>query len=240
MYNKKTIQIGNKTFPSIKEAAKHYKIPISHVYLRRNLNWTMEQALELEPAPNSININGIQFNSIVSLCNAYNINEKTFHTRIKRKWTLKQAIGIDPPPKTARSAYNIYLLQYNKRLCLKCDQEKDLTEFYFVKTKNTWSANCKSCANIQSSNSARIRKYGLDNEAWEALFKKQNNKCIICNVNKTKNKRWHTDHCHKTNIIRGILCQNCNLMLGNAQDNTQILQKAIDYLNSYVDLEEAS
>lgn len=38
------------------------------------------------------------------------------------------------------------------------------------------------------------------------------------------------DHCHTTGKIRGLLCTNCNNMLGKAKDNVEVLKKAISYL----------
>ena len=40
----------------------------------------------------------------------------------------------------------------------------------------------------------------------------------------------HIDHNHKTGVIRGVLCRNCNSALGLFQDDTEILEKAIRYL----------
>jgi len=39
------------------------------------------------------------------------------------------------------------------------------------------------------------------------------------------------DHCHETNKVRGILCHRCNCAIGLFNDDTNKMQKAIDYLN---------
>jgi hypothetical protein len=42
-------------------------------------------------------------------------------------------------------------------------------------------------------------------------------------------------NCHKTNKIRGLLCYKCNLILGFVNDDINILQSAIFYLqNKYL------
>jgi hypothetical protein len=38
------------------------------------------------------------------------------------------------------------------------------------------------------------------------------------------------DHCHAGGHIRGLLCRQCNVGLGNFQDNIQYLKNAIKYL----------
>jgi len=39
------------------------------------------------------------------------------------------------------------------------------------------------------------------------------------------------DHCHKTNKIRGWLCDDCNVALGRVDDRVDILKNLIKYLN---------
>ena len=51
--------------------------------------------------------------------------------------------------------------------------------------------------------------------------------CEICGGN----NRLSIDHCHKANRVRGLLCDCCNNLLGRCRDNTDILRKAMRYLN---------
>jgi len=41
------------------------------------------------------------------------------------------------------------------------------------------------------------------------------------------------DHNHATGKVRALLCHNCNLTLGRAKDNPNILLSCIDYLNKH-------
>lgn len=73
-------------------------------------------------------------------------------------------------------------------------------------------------------------KYGLSAEEYYSMFKKQNNKCVICGQEFSDSNKAFVDHCHKTNRVRGLLCTKCNLLLGMANNNIEILQNAIKYL----------
>lgn len=75
--------------------------------------------------------------------------------------------------------------------------------------------------------------YGITQSEWDALFAAQDNCCAICKGEDPGSKGWNTDHCHTTNKVRGILCQGCNLGLGNFKDNTTALAGAIEYLNTH-------
>ena len=44
------------------------------------------------------------------------------------------------------------------------------------------------------------------------------------------------DHDHDTGKFRGWPCQYCNIMIGNANEDTRVLERAIDYLNNSKDL----
>ena len=78
-----------------------------------------------------------------------------------------------------------------------------------------------------------LSKLGVDVTAkdYEFLLIKQNNACAICkHVPSEKEKRLSIDHDHKTNKVRGLLCNNCNTGLGMFQDNIDFLNSAVRYL----------
>ena len=72
--------------------------------------------------------------------------------------------------------------------------------------------------------------YGLSEDEYNKLFVAQQLSCAICGTTDFGDKRPFIDHCHKTGDVRGLLCSQCNSLLGFAKDNTYVLKKAIEYL----------
>lgn len=70
--------------------------------------------------------------------------------------------------------------------------------------------------------------YGLSLEDYAALLHEQNYQCGICKKQFTQTA--NVDHNHDTGKVRGLLCHNCNSLLGHAKDNPDILTSAIEYL----------
>lgn len=52
-------------------------------------------------------------------------------------------------------------------------------------------------------------------DEWKTIFEYQGQVCAIC---KKTSKYWHVDHNHKTGLVRGILCSQCNRALGKCED----------------------
>lgn len=81
-----------------------------------------------------------------------------------------------------------------------------------------------------------LNKHKLTNEQYEGMFKYYDNKCAICRQEETRRNKTGgvtclvVDHCHTDLNIRGLLCHNCNHLIGCAKDDIQILQSAIEYL----------
>lgn len=79
------------------------------------------------------------------------------------------------------------------------------------------------------------KNYGINFKQYEEMLFSQNNQCAICKAEPPKNQhktRLNIDHCHTTGKIRGLLCDCCNRALGLMRDNTELLEKAIQYLNN--------
>src|SRR2546428_1228487 len=59
-------------------------------------------------------------------------------------------------------------------------------------------------------------RYGITQEEFDELFEAQNGRCAICESSLHRPGEGSyagkscIDHCHKTNVVRGILCTSCN------------------------------
>lgn len=104
----------------------------------------------------------------------------------------------------------------------------------------TYSGFCKKChSEILVKNQRKYnlkRYYGITKEQYDKMFMEQNGLCKICNKPETtidgktkKLKTMSVDHCHDTNKIRGILCNNCNQGLGKFKHNPILLRQAALY-----------
>lgn len=140
-----------------------------------------------------------------------------------------------------------YLITDSGRECSECEQFKPWSEFHKRRDLSTGHAShCKSCRkertrrdteNGSIRNRELGRKYGISLDEYSELVETQNDRCAICGTKdkgtaRGKFRYWSVDHDHATGKIRGLLCQQCNTMLGMAGDSIAILEKAIEYLCS--------
>ena len=110
--------------------------------------------------------------------------------------------------------------------CRKCDSEHGNKRYRDVLSKDV---NYKYKAHI----SQVYYFYGITEDDYKELLVKQDYACAICLTHQDElNSRLAVDHCHKTNVIRGLLCGKCNRGLGIFQDSEELLNKAIKYLGN--------
>lgn len=75
---------------------------------------------------------------------------------------------------------------------------------------------------------ARIqKKYGISPKEFDKMPMKQSGRCKICSDLMTNP---HVDHDHETMKVRGLLCSNCNTMIGLAGEDPSVLISASRYL----------
>ena len=81
----------------------------------------------------------------------------------------------------------------------------------------------------------KIDRFKISADHYAALLDVQSGKCAICGSEHQSNQRKESlavDHCHTTGIVRGLLCHRCNTAIGLLKDSTEILNSAINYLNT--------
>ena len=117
-----------------------------------------------------------------------------------------------------------------------CGQEKELDQFYY-RNDNSYEAKCHPCRheygrqwrrenNDKVRNRDYMRRYGITLDEYQERLEAQDHKCCICNTE----TKLVVDHCHNSLEVRGLLCQQCNTLLGMARDDENILLSAIKYL----------
>ena len=81
-----------------------------------------------------------------------------------------------------------------------------------------------------------VRKYGKTLTDYNEMLASQNWCCAICKRNSPggRSEKFNVDHCHRTGRVRGLLCMNCNRMLGHALDEPEILKAGAAYLVAQV------
>jgi adenine-specific DNA methylase len=136
--------------------------------------------------------------------------------------------------------------------CTKCGKTKPLTEFWKDRSKkHGYSARCKPCKTaahgiyrkVSGYDRIRywrdpagererhlVRKYGITQANYDAMFKAQDGKCAVCR--KEQARAFDVDHDHVTGMVRGLLCTSCNRMIGHAGDSSARLKAAAKYLQS--------
>lgn len=123
-------------------------------------------------------------------------------------------------------AFEVLTLKGKKRLCRKRICIDCFPRHLRHKATLGWSSYIK-------------RKYDLTPAGFEQLGKSQSWRCRICGTDKPplpdrgrKNwwTAWHIDHDHETGKVRGLLCFNCNQLLGQSKDKITVLEKAVQYL----------
>ena len=102
----------------------------------------------------------------------------------------------------------------------------------------------KSRDRMREHNPEKLRAYERKNNLWRLyrirpevyneMLTNQGGVCAICGEppKKGRGKKLHVDHCHTTNVIRGLLCAGCNAAIGHFDEDPERMLKAVEYLNT--------
>ena len=79
-------------------------------------------------------------------------------------------------------------------------------------------------------------RYGITIDEYEAMLAEQGGGCAGCGsvVLDRSGRNLAVDHDHETGLVRGLLCQACNSILGRVRDNASVLRRLADYLDTKI------
>jgi hypothetical protein len=152
--------------------------------------------------------------------------------RIKRKENYFKNIERE------KNTRKKYYLKHRKELILKSENNRKNNLKKYNDIKRRYRKNNKEKikiymekTRIQRRKKVIYQKYKLTWEKYLEILNNQNNLCPICGKSlELTGRDTCVDHCHATNNIRGVLCNNCNAGLGKFKDNPHFLNNAITYL----------
>ena len=143
------------------------------------------------------------------------------------------------------------LLDSSERLCRDCGHIKPLSDFGpLSKGPLGRKYTCRPCDALRArrdrarwksdperhehfrdmQNRSRVKgAYGPDGLAsYERILNGE--PCDVCGQRPSRKSAMAIDHCHVTGRVRGILCKDCNLVLGWMNDDPKRLRALADYL----------
>lgn len=75
-------------------------------------------------------------------------------------------------------------------------------------------------------------RYGLTKQRYNEMLEEQNHGCAICERHEDEfSKDLFIDHCHDTDVVRGLLCPTCNNFLRTNVNLTKMIDKAKEYVS---------
>lgn len=143
------------------------------------------------------------------------------------------------------------------RICSKCKETKLLEDFAkrsgsssvhnkirsicrqcYQLHARTWPSRRSEAKRIANKNRKKVYRHhikvqGVGHERFQAMLDAQNGVCAVCG-NTNGKRQLCVDHCHATGKVRGLLCGNCNLALGNLKDDPQRIANLLAYILKYV------
>jgi len=152
--------------------------------------------------------------TIRSLAKSYEVSEgvirnllKSFNVQTRRDWSRRRQ-------------------EDGSIVCIDCSVP--ITTQNAQKDKYRKSGLISRCRICQRRH-IRYKKYKLTYDQLLRRLKIQGYKCPICEGH-LEESLLKVDHCHRRKVVRGLLCNDCNVALGYVCDNAETLVRMADYL----------
>jgi hypothetical protein len=128
-----------------------------------------------------------------------------------------------------------------KKLCQQCYMNQLYKKNPIMRQKARNRTNAYRKNNLEKVRQADRekhlkKKFNIGISEYESLQSAQNNLCAICKNPETTSCRGQkinylaVDHCHRSGVIRGLLCFKCNTAISIIENTPNILESIREYL----------
>lgn len=149
------------------------------------------------------------------------MDKKAYHReyyRKNREWMLQDQKARDAKRQEELRAYRrAYYLKNRERIL---EQQRERNRQHYKGNQEKYR---------ERNRKARFRKFGLTQDQYQDMLDAQGGGCAICTTS-FRVARMAIDHCHKTGLVRGILCVKCNTALGLLGDFPERIMEAARYV----------
>lgn len=119
------------------------------------------------------------------------------------------------------------------KACPRCKLDKPLTDYNTqAKSVDGLQFMCRECQRVDK----RFRRYGVTAGWYDKTLEAQGMSCAVCRIHisdYTRSRYFDVDHDHNTGKPRGLLCNRCNMVLGQIDDDRRLLNALNTYLKRY-------
>jgi len=222
-------------YPSRAALARAYGLTQQTLSFRLSRGMTPEEAVA-KPAGakrsgrpgQPVVCSGVTYESIRALAKAHGMNRQTLYSRLQIGMTPEDAVS-KPLAVRAKAERRMVRrrplserLSTQTKLCNRCHEVRPFSDFTTIdvgRSRDGHMGTCQPCV-IE----------GRQIDQWGRSFKMES--CEICGTDGVeRSESLCVDHNHETGEIRGILCRQCNVGIGNLRDSSRLLQLAAAYLD---------
>jgi hypothetical protein len=170
-------------------------------------------------------------------------NNLELKIKICTKCKIEKDINLFPKIKYLKSGYSYKckdcsneltrISSKKRRIARKLYKEEHLEFSTLHRKELNKQKNWRQKNPNSSKNNWLKTRYGITLIEYNEMLKNQNFCCTIC---KCKPERTlHLDHNHNNNLVRALLCKNCNNALGFLKESPELLRKSAEYLEFYIE-----
>lgn len=114
--------------------------------------------------------------------------------------------------------------EYRQRRPEVAKAHREATRDRSREVARAWRQNNRALHRERQKRHKFKRAYGITRAQRDAMFEAQGSCCAMCQTLEPGKNGWVTDHDHATGVVRGILCNRCNVSLGMAGDTLEAVQ----------------